>query len=766
MSDTTPSEQQRNDEFAFLEHLDQLGVPLFLAEPGGIRDVVPALDNDGQLVDGELVEVILRQPADPEFVRPNGWQKLTAEANDERLQKFRAHVAICALCGLIAVVDVDPRNGGDIKKVRALLAELGVRIFAEITTPSRGKHFYVAGRPDLPSTSFKDGDWVGVDIQSHGRNVFLPLSERSVKYPGKFYQVVFDDLDALADEGDPLGAEALSQWVGEQLVVEVKARAGKDKDLSAYFELPAAPPWPKDQKPDARQQAYLDAVLNNAVKDVSGATLRNDALFFAAMKCASFGAGAGMDQTAVFLRLNEAAQKCGLTGDDGQASVWATIKSGFKVGQANPRAVPDKDHADFWEKTDTLRHIRNCARARRVGPWGVLGVSMALVAATVPPTVQLPPLVGGNASLNVFLGLVAESGYGKGVLERAAEVAFRLGPIYTTGIGSGEGINHLFAHYDKASDATVMDRKSVLFSVPEIDTLAALGNRNGTTLLSQLRKAWSGEALTFSYVDRTKALVIEEHAYRLSLVVGIQPGRARVLLEDSDGGTPQRFVWLPTHDLDAPDEVPPMPDPIDLRGIASGWPGSDLRANLVAAANGQVTTHVLTLPPEAQKAIDDNARAKLRRESTDSALDGHLGLCRIKVAAALALLHNQREITVQMWDLAGVVMAMSQETRAGIERHLADQWDKANRARGKAEGVRAAISEEVRTDANIQKACRTIMRILGKDEHKGEMAWNDLYRDARRDRDYLESAVEQLVAAGQVEDIKGENSRTIRLVVK
>ena len=59
----------------------------------------------------------------------------------------------------------------------------------------------------------------------------------------------------------------------------------------------------------------------------------------------------------------------------------------------------------------------------------------------------------------------------------------------------------------------------------EIDTLSALGNRNGTTLLSQLRKAWSGEALTFGYVDRNKAIEVAGHSYRLTLVAGVQPGR-------------------------------------------------------------------------------------------------------------------------------------------------------------------------------------------------------------------------------------------------
>ena len=50
----------------------------------------------------------------------------------------------------------------------------------------------------------------------------------------------------------------------------------------------------------------------------------------------------------------------------------------------------------FWELTDTLRHVRDFAYARLVGTRAVLGVGMARVVAKIPPTVQLPPWVGGT----------------------------------------------------------------------------------------------------------------------------------------------------------------------------------------------------------------------------------------------------------------------------------------------------------------------------------------------------------------------------------
>ena len=98
----------------------------------------------------------------------------------------------------------------------------------------------------------------GVDIQSFACNVFLPCTERP-KYQGKGYTVVVDDLQVLTAEGDPKGGEALAQWVAEQPYKAARRTAAKRKD-SADFNFELANPW-TGGKPDARQQAYLDNVL-------------------------------------------------------------------------------------------------------------------------------------------------------------------------------------------------------------------------------------------------------------------------------------------------------------------------------------------------------------------------------------------------------------------------------------------------------------------------------------------------------------------------
>ena len=141
-------------------------------------------------------------PSKDEHIWPKGWPRITPDIPGAsshsriRLGGYESGCRICANTGeKLAVVDVDPRNGGDIERVRKLLADLGVRVFAEVITPGGGRHFYVAGHPDLPSRQTIEG-WPGVEIKSHKANITLPGTLRP-KYGGAGYTIVFNDLQAL-----------------------------------------------------------------------------------------------------------------------------------------------------------------------------------------------------------------------------------------------------------------------------------------------------------------------------------------------------------------------------------------------------------------------------------------------------------------------------------------------------------------------------------------------------------------------------------------
>jgi hypothetical protein len=310
-----------SDAYDFVQHLSELGVPIFTAKPA---------TSGGEFTD-----------------RPNSWSTLTTDRNAERIGAWSSGDALVGLMGgSVAVVDVDPRNGGDVAAVRAALDGLGVTVYGEVLTPGGGWHFYVAGHAELP-TAHKLTGYPGVDVQSFGAVAYLPGTQRP-KYDGAGYVVMRDNLEALADGGDPDGAEALAAWVSERRANNAEKFTPSD-------------PWSGDP-PTARQAAYLAAVLRNqhdkiaAMRADSG---RNTAVYEAAMACGNYIAGAGMDEAAAVDNLYDAATRCHLVRDDGERSVRASIASGIRNGKHRPRAVPDPT-----EKNTSIRTEKNTSVGR------------------------------------------------------------------------------------------------------------------------------------------------------------------------------------------------------------------------------------------------------------------------------------------------------------------------------------------------------------------------------------------------------------------
>jgi hypothetical protein len=404
---------------------------------------------------------------------------------------------------------------------------------------------------------------------------------------------------------------------------------------------------------------------------------------------------------------------------------------------------PDDEPADeFWHSRLVLKHLLNFARARRVGPWALLGCVLVRAVAAVPPNVVLPAMIGGYASLNLFLGVVSVSGGGKGTAEAASLDAIDLVQVPIFGPGSGEGIGHLFYRWDKQADELKQHTASVIISAAEIDTLTALKFRQASTLFPELRKVWMGEPLGFAYVAAEKRLTIPRHSYRLCLVTGIQPANAAPLLDDAAAGTPGRFLWLPADDPDAPDQRPPepeqWPDPL--------WhPGTKLME--IGLGDGPDPVAPMAVCDTAKREID-RARLDQLRGSGSEVLDGHALLAQLKVAAALALLEGRTgEVSEDDWRLARIVRRVSDQTRLRVMRTLERERAKSNHARAEADAHRAIIVDDKLTEHATQRVGRLIMSKLGTDW----IAHAALRRDLPgRDRQYFEGAITALVAAGQV----------------
>lgn len=398
---------------------------------------------------------------------------------------------------------------------------------------------------------------------------------------------------------------------------------------------------------------------------------------------------------------------------------------------ADPFESIRSDLADFWSSSPQLSDLRQFAQSRLVGPMSMLGNSLARVVASIPPNVVLPPIVGGVASLNLFVALVGKSGESKSASMRASADWLRIEPNYQPSKpGSGEGLAKCFAYKSKLAGGggwvQVGKQWSVLAQIPEVDTLAATGNRSGSTIMSTLREGWSGERLGQDYAGDDKRIILQDNRYRLCLSLGVQPLRAAPIFDDADGGTPQRFVWFSAVDHDLPDVEPDAPPMLDLgrwedgTSSASGTnsaalvdPDIDRNANLAVPAD-PAEFDILTVPTIAEREIRDVQRAIRRGLGGVDPLDGHRLLVQLKVAAALMALEGRRhEITESDWQRAAVVMAMSNITRNAVRDELASKSRELNLARGRAEGEREIIKSDVIAE-DRQRVFRMAERLRDK----------------------------------------------------
>lgn len=354
-----------------------------------------------------------------------------------------------------------------------------------------------------------------------------------------------------------------------------------------------------------------------------------------------------------------------------------------------------------------LGHIRQAARHRLVSPWAVLASVLATIIAETPPHHTLPATIGARISLNIAMGIVGASGLGKTAAHSCARdllhidhpLAQHIGP------GTGEGLIQVFLAWDPERKRNVLaEHPQALLYADEVGQIDSVQNRAGATFGPTIRSMWSGSEVSTTNADQTRKRHLRGGSYRLAIIAGIQPTKAGILLDDAGSGTPQRWLWLPAADPGMPDEAPDWPGQLTWR-IPAG------RCGLL---DGNVT---IGLPDEITVFVREQHRARQRSGGVDG-LDGHLILTRLKVAAALALLHGRTDIDMPLWDVAGLVMEMSLATRGQCADAVARQRASERRALGAGDVAREQGAREARIECATRWA-RLLWRTVDAGAGKG-----------------------------------------------
>jgi hypothetical protein len=421
----------------------------------------------------------------------------------------------------------------------------------------------------------------------------------------------------------------------------------------------------------------------------------------------------------------------GTRGNTEQPPADVHRDSEVRPSREHKRTTPDFIDAEngFWDTRQSLRTIYDTALARMCSPWAVLAHCTARALTQVPPSIVLPPLIGGPGSLNWFAAVATMSGGGKGAASAVAR-ALVTHPVTTRNLGSGEGLIDAYRPAsDSDEDHEPVDR--IMFLADEIDTVTALGSRTGSTLMGILRSGFSGETLGFTYRGRSTHLV--EHTYRMTLVVSVQPARGGALLGDAGGGTPQRFMWFPGTDprisLEHADEF-------------------DTTNGLTLPSWSTWNDTTLTIPDEARRWLLE-LRVKAARGEID-ALDGHAAFCREKFAYALAILDGRPDMNSDDWRLSGIAADISTITRQWVTAGAAMAADDEAAERGRLRGVEATATDEEKADRAAKRTQRIGRLVLAK-LADGPMAEPDLRRGiTSRDRSWLPAALQALQLASLV----------------
>jgi len=407
---------------------------------------------------------------------------------------------------------------------------------------------------------------------------------------------------------------------------------------------------------------------------------------------------------------------------------------------------------EFWTARPYLTHIRTAAHAVLLPPDAVWGSFSARYATTIPKTLMLPDIVSGEATFDFISVLVAPSGGGKtGAMKTSKRLMDLEAGMYPRlwfdpPLGSGEGL--VDAMLDKTTITTDEGDKitaqiqvfdGVHFTVGEGSILSELAGRKGSTIAQTLTSAWSGEGLGSTNVKENRRFIAAGDA-RITVVMGIQTALGGPLISDfaAELGLAQRIVWFAAADPAIATVVKPKwPGPVDVDYLDP---------------NHWTARHAIKVHPEVEAEIEARHRQAQAHPELHDPLDGHRYLCQEKQAGILMFMDGRREISVEDWELARMVIDASRRARNTIHETLAVAQRKVSETRTLARVGETLASADALTARAVDRGARAMGRKVRSMEGATR---RDLWRaPAGRDTKLAtrEEMLEYAIARGWVVD--------------
>lgn len=286
-----------------------------------------------------------------EFIYPSEWQHY--KPNHVQVDRWRPGWALAMVCGVVFdVIDVDPRDGGDLESLTAVDAL--PKIYGEAFTPSVGTH-HLIGRTHLPKCKPVKGiDLQAGDDRGEGRGFifiaptvrvsrFGPRKGEPVEYRWEMEPNVPGGVNTLdVNESMPTydpGLTALIELCQTQRPARLR-HSGVPvlSDNDDEWFVSAGNTWTRAEA-DRVIEGQVRAVMNAQSGQVNGT------LGGAARVLGRFVAGDYLDEDTAVLKLTEALQRGGVHSDawnisNGKAWLASTcIGAGLARGSEEPWTV-------------------------------------------------------------------------------------------------------------------------------------------------------------------------------------------------------------------------------------------------------------------------------------------------------------------------------------------------------------------------------------------------------------------------------------------
>lgn len=479
---------------------------------------------------------------------------------------------------------------------------------------------------------------------------------------------------------------------------------------------------------------------------------RNEAVFHMMPVLLQFADAGLLDEDLVLDSLFDAAQQVPAdepyTREEFEASVasaraYADEKgptlpetTATKLAQADFADVEVEEIEDLWEASPQLRHIAQAADCIGRNRLAMLAAVLVRILVQVEPRVLLAGAqdgsVGSRAALNLGVVLVGQSGQGKSTIQDESRKLLPETKRFESKPSTGQGLIQAYLEYQEdTGEQVLVTEPNKLWIFDEIDTLAATAADKTSTLLSEARTMLTGGMTGTANATASRRRHLDSRSYNFQMIVNAQPSRAGVLLNDRDGGTPQRFIWATVTDKRSavhPKDRPPWPGQLD-------W--SD-----VFTLSFNIGDPVVDIPQWLKDELLDYDYAVSQEGMEGGALskNSHKNLLRLKVATGIAFLHQSPVVTDEYVHLADLVLKDSYRVQQECERLITSGEFTAKLARVRSESRVVDIVE----DEKLQRLLDTALRKL---RDKGDWAnWHELrpqYRDRAAWEEPLWEALEQ-----------------------